>query len=136
MIHHKRTLALMFIVAIAIASEGCDHDISDCADQRLSIVGPDDGDGASGISFRDQGPPAGLYITTWNGGPIKRAEFVAAIKACNKQSNPPATLTLSWYQPDTSKQVRVMGLGESIMADEKLWQCYVSVFNANNPVAF
>lgn len=133
------TIRTILLSTLAIAASACDpaEGAGACPDPHAAIelVGPPDLE-PEGITLREQGPPAGLYITTWNGGPIKRAEFVAAIKACNKQSDPPATLTLSWYQPDTAKQERVLGLGESVMADQKLWECYVAVFKAQNPVAF
>lgn len=132
-------LPTLLLTTLTLAATACDPaedgDVCPTPSAALELVGPPDFDHET-IRLREQGPPAGLYITTWDGGPIHRAEFVTAIKACNKQSDPPATLTLSWYQPDTSKQERVLGLGESVMADQKLWECYVAVFKAQNPVAF
>lgn len=87
-------------------------------------------DGA--VSFRgDPGEPEALYITQWGNNDIHRIQFSKAIMYCALQKDPPLTCTLSWYQPDSTKPERVLGLGCSMMADYNLWQCYQSAWIAN-----
>lgn len=139
MSHHLRIfMALPLALSIVLAA-ACDpsEDAHACAPVAgLSIVGPTGFPADDAIAFREQGPPAGMYIQTIGGDTIRRAEFAKLIAACNDEHDPPALLTLSWYQPNLADPSRVLGLGESVIADEALWQCYVDAFEANNPVKF
>ena len=127
-------LALLLTIPVLPACDGEDADACQ-APSSLELVAPPDFEPLD-IAFREVGPPQGLYITKINGAAIKRAQFVAMIETCAKQVDPPVTLTLSWYQPDTSKPERVLGLGESMMASPALFECYRQAFLAQKPVAF
>lgn len=137
---------LPFILLSALAAPACDPAADSCeapapvdgeAPGSIQLAPPAELDlAADSIAFREQGPPMGLIITQITGAPIKRAGFVSMIQACKKQADPPLTCSISWYQPDTSKQERVLGVGCSMMAGQSLWQCYVDYMTANNAVAY
>lgn len=91
---------------------------------------------ADAVQLREQGPPQGLYTSTLGGKPIYRKQFVAMINACQKQVDPPLTCTLSWYQPDPTKDERVLGIGCSMLAPTSLLDCWANIWLANNAVAF
>lgn len=89
------------------------------------------------IRVREQGPPAGIYITSYNAAAIFRATFATIVLSPGaKAPNPAQTCTLSWYQPDLSKDEMVLGLGCSMLAPSKLWDNYRATFVANNGVQF
>ena len=125
-----RFLILALIITINTA---CDKPCPVVSD--LALADPDGFD-APAISLREQGPPQGLYITAIGDDTIHRAEFTKLVAACADQTDPPLTVTLSWYQPDLTSDARVVGLGYSMLSDEDLWGCYVGAFKSNNPVAF
>lgn len=129
----KRSLLPVVAVAAALFPvSACD----DVDDQPVTVVAlplaePEIDDDGS-IAFRE-GPsdPEALYITKWAGGTIRRLQFVQAIMACNNLPNPALTCTLSWYQPDSTKPERVLGIGCSMMADFSLFSCYRNVWLQN-----
>lgn len=128
----RSLLPVAALAALTLPVSACD----DVEDQPVTVVAlplvePEIAEDGV-VSFRgDPGEPEGLYITKWGGNAIHRTQFVKAILACGVQSDPPLTCTLSWYQPDSSKPERVLGLGCSMMADFNLWQCYQSAWIAN-----
>jgi len=139
-------LTLLALAAAALTTPACDPEADACeapapvdgdAPGALLMAPPVELDqGEDTIRLREQGPPQGLYLTTLNGKPIGRAGAKAIIDACAKQVDPPQTCSLSWYQPDTSKPERVLGVGCSMMAAYPLWKCYVDFMVANKAVAY
>lgn len=137
---------LLALAAASLTTIACDPEADTCeapdpidgsADGSLQVAPPvqleQDGDS---ISLREQGPPQGLYTSTLGGKPIYRKQFVAMINACQKQVDPPLTCTLSWYQPDPTKDERVLGIGCSMLAQSSLLDCWANIWLANNAVAF
>ncbi len=121
------------------ASDSCESPdpIDGGAESSLSMAPPVGFDlAADAVQLREQGPPQGLYTSTLGGKPIYRKQFVAMINACQKQVDPPLTCTLSWYQPDPTKDERVLGFGCSMLAPTSLLDCWANIWLANNAVAF
>lgn len=119
-----------FILALTILSTvACDASAAEqCpAGPGLSLSSPADAS-ASPIALREQGPPMGLVLTEVGGDAVTRDGFVKLIMSCAEQEDPPLTCTLSWYQPDVSKDERVLGLGCSTLATAKLLDCYEQVW--------
>lgn len=88
------------------------------------------------VSFREQGPPAGLYTSKISGQAIHRDQVAKLVLSAEGLADPAQTCTLSWYQPDTSKNEMVLGLGCSMLAPMELWTHYRKIFEANNAVKF
>lgn len=136
----KQSIILAAACAAALFTIACDESTDDsteslaCAAASLPLAPPpgtelpEPGD----VSFREQGPPAALYVTEWQDKTINRAVAKQIIDACVKQIDPPQTCTLSWYQPDTTKPTFVMGLGCSMLATIPLLDCYRTKFLAND----
>ncbi|MEK9899124.1 MAG: hypothetical protein VW516_00060 [Rhodospirillaceae bacterium] len=137
-----RPMFTLLALAAAAMTPACDPEADTCeapidAAGSLHVVQPvqlEQDDDA--ISLREQGPPQGLYTSTLGGKPIYRKQFVAMINACQKQVDPPLTCTLSWYQPDVTKDERVLGIGCSMLAPTSLLGCWGDIWLANNAVAF
>lgn len=138
---HKYLLLHTFVAAATLPAcdPAADTDAAVAADcpqaEPISLATPVDVP-VDDLAFREQGPPAGMYITAINGKTIVRKGFNALINACNTQPDPPLTCTLSYYQPDTSKDERVLGLGCSMMAPFKLWACYTDLWSSQGAVSF
>ncbi len=137
---------LLALAAASLTTIACDPEADTCeapdpvdaaAEGSLQVAPPvqlePDSDA---ISLREQGPPAGLYLSAWGGKPINRAVAKAIVDACKSQVDPPQTCTLSWYQPDTSDPTRVLGLGCSMIASWPLWDCYRKAFEAQKATPF
>ena len=124
------------LIPLLIALASCDPPQAEhCPVADLALADPE-GFHSPSVILREQGPPQGLYLTAIGGDTIHRAEFTKLVAACAGQTDPPLTVTLSWYQPDLTSDARVVGLGYSMLSDEALWGCYVDAFKSNNPVAF
>lgn len=123
------------VFALSLLSTLTACDVQDPGyDLQLGLAPPPDapapGEGA--IDFREQGPPAALYITTVGGKPIHKAEFASLVNACWKVGDPPLTCTLSWYQPDVTVSTEfVLGLGCSEVASQAILDCYRTLFKNN-----
>lgn len=118
-------LPVVAIAALTLPVSACDEGSSD-----LRVAEPFD---VAEINFRE-GPsdPEAMYIIKWAGSVIHRAEFSKAVQACAGQKDPPLTCTLSWYQPDSTKPERVLGLGCSMFADYSLFACYRDAWLEND----
>ena len=108
------------------------------AAERLAFAAPEGAPPPAEYTFREQGPPAGLYTSTYGGVPIKRASVVKLIQTATQAGlpDPAQTCTLSWYSPDTTKSEMVLGLGCSMMAPGKLWEHYKTIFVAEGATPF
>lgn len=129
-------IALTITVAPACDAVECPaHDGGETiiAADRLVFAAPA-GAPTTALSFREQGPPQNLVITEYGGATIKRSDFAKLIMSADGLTDPPLTCTLSWYQPDTTKPDRVLGLGCSMMAPFKLFEFYRTVFEDNDGV--
>ena len=123
------------------AAEGCpavDGSEPVVAAARLVFAAPEGAPPPAEYTFREQGPPAGLYTSTYGGAPIKRASVVKLIQTATQAGlpDPAQTCTLSWYSPDTTKSEMVLGLGCSMMAPGKLWEHYKAIFVAEGATPF
>lgn len=138
-VHLKATmhkvLPLLFLCAITPACDAAEN-IDLCATPSTLELAPPDGVTLPSITLREQGPPAGLYVTELGGEAFFRDEFVKVVQACSDQPNPKLTATLSWYQPDLTNDSMVLGLGVSMMAPASLHKCWATLFEANGAVAF
>lgn len=105
---------------------------------RLAFAPPTEAPPPAEYTFREQGPPAGLYTSKIGGTPIKRATVAKLILTATQVGlvDPNETCTLSWYQPDTAKSEMVLGLGCSMMAPFKLWEHYRQIFIAEGATPF
>lgn len=145
---HARIFLALAAVTI-LSTPACDTPEADQADECQQLDGYDDTvvarpelhlaapEGAPApleISFREQGPPKAKYIQTISDEKISAKHFAAAVTACADVGDPDWLLTLSWYQPDTSKPERVLGLGGSIMAPYPLFDCFSKFFDSNGAV--
>lgn len=63
-----------------------------------------------------------LYLDSYD-SEIGLSEFAEIVKLCNDIEKPELNLTFSAYDPG-SKNFKVLGLGFSTMASEKLVDCY------------
>lgn len=85
-------------------------------------------------SFRDA-EMSGIYIDSFNGAAIDRAAAIAAIQACEKQSDPPQRLTLEWEGEAVGTGYRnVIHLRQTMLADFELLHCYKQIFADNGGV--
>ncbi len=98
--------------------------------RRLSIA-PPPGVELPDLAYREQGPPSALWTGKFNGQAILRAHVVKMILSAGGQPDPTQGCTLSWYQPDTSKDEMVLGLGCSMLAPFSLWQHYRDLWLSN-----
>ena len=109
------------LLVVLLATPACDE-----LSSALQVSAPDD------VAFRgDPSPPEALYITKWSEAPIRRDDVLELVMSCKQHKDPVQTCTLSWYQPDSTKPERVLGLGCSMMADFDLWKCYHEVMLKN-----
>lgn len=145
-----------FITALALAAvtftpaAGCDADTGqadaeecpavDGSDDtfvvapRLTFAAPEGAPPPAEYTLREQGPPENLVITSYGGAKILRSAFAKLVMSAQGQKDPPLTCTLSWYQPDTTKSERVLGLGCSMLAPGPLWDSYRQTFLDNGGV--
>lgn len=98
---------------------------------RLTFAAPEGAPPPAEYTLREQGPPENLVITSYGGAKITRAAFAKLVMSAEGQKDPPMTCTLSWYQPDTTKSERVLGLGCSMLAPGPLWDSYRATFLQN-----
>lgn len=101
------------------------------ASARLLSIAPPLGVELPDQAFREQGPPSALWTGKFNGQSILRAHVVKMILSAGGQPDPTQGCTLSWYQPDTTKDEMVLGLGCSMLAPFSLWQHYRDLWLAN-----
>ena len=108
------------------------------AAERLVFAAPEGAPPPAEYTFREQGPPSGLYTSKLGGQPIKRADVCKMLESAtaNGQPDPNETCTLSWYQPDTSKSEMAMGIGCSMMAPFSLWEFFRKMFLNNGATPF
>lgn len=106
--------------------------------ERLSFAAPEGAPPPAEYTFREQGPPAGLYTSKIGGAVIKRSTVAKLVLSATQAGlpDPNQTCTLSWYQPDTTKDEMVLGLGCSMMAPFKLWDHYRTIFVGNGATPF
>lgn len=104
------------------------------ANARLLSIAPPPGVELPGLTFREQGPPSALWTGKFNGQSILRAHVVKTILSAGGQPDPTQGCTLSWYQPDTTKDEMVLGLGCSMLAPFSLWQHYRDLWLSNGAV--
>lgn len=150
---HKFMLTALALVAFTPILPACDPEAeSDAAEEcpavdgsepfvvapRLAFAAPADAPPPAEYTFREQGPPAGLYTSSIGGTPIKRGTVAKLILTATEAGlvDPNETCTLSWYQPDTTKDTMVLGLGCSMMAPFKLWDHYRQIFIAEGATPF
>jgi len=119
----RRALLVAFSSLLSTASTvACDDS------PGLAIVDPD-------VEFRgDPTPPEALYVTKWNGNVIHIDAFAKIAKLCKPVGDPPLYVTLSWYQPDSTKPERVAGLGFSTTMSFALWDCFRDRFEEQGAV--
>lgn len=92
---------------------------------------------AEAVTFREQGPWEGIYITKLGGNQIVRSLAAKLLLSPgNSQADPPQTCSITWYQPDTAKQERVLGWGCSMIAPQALWEAYLTIYKANGGVQY
>lgn len=101
------------------------------ANARLLSIAPPPGVELPDLTFREQGPPSALWTGKFNGQSILRAHVVKMILSAGGQPDPTQGCTLSWYQPDTTKDEMVLGLGCSMLAPFFLWQHYRDLWLSN-----
>ena len=133
---NKLRLPVLALAALTILPTACDDrdPAAECpGPAELALATPSEAPPPD-ISFREQGPPAGLYTTKLSGAMIKRASVAKMVMSAEGQPDPNETCTLSWYQPDTTKDEMVLGLGCSMLAPLSLWQHYRQIFLANGAV--
>lgn len=152
---HKHMLTILAIAAFTITPLACDaadqaedNAAEECpavdgsepfvAAERLHIAAPEGAPPPAEYTFREQGPPAGLYTSKLGGAVIKRADVAKLVLSATQAGlpDPNQTCTLSWYQPDTTKSEMVLGLGCSMMAPFKLWEHYRTIFVSNGATPF
>lgn len=104
------------------------------ANARLLSIAPPPGVELPDLTFREQGPPSALWTGKFNGQSILRAHVVKMILSAGGQPDPTQGCTLSWYQPDTTKDEMVLGLGCSMLAPFFLWQHYRDLWLSNGAV--
>lgn len=104
------------------------------ANARLLSIAPPPGVELPHLAYREQGPPSALWIGKFNGQPILRASVVKLIMSAGGLPDPFEGCTLTWYQPDTTKDEMVLGLGCSMMAPFSLWQHYRDLWLSNGAV--
>ena len=107
---------------------------AELAAARTIRLAPPPGIDVPSLQFREQGPPSALWTGKFNGQAILRANVVKAVQSAGGLADPPQGCTLSWYQPDTTKDEMVLGLGCSMMAPFSLWQHYRDLWLANGAV--
>lgn len=128
----SKTIAItLSLLSIIVA---CDATNEECLSDDLQMAAPADAVPPSELNFREQGPPQNLVITKYKNATINRAAFADLVLSPGALSDPPLTCTLSWYQPNLTKDTRVVGLGCSMMAPEKLWDSYRQTFVDNGGV--
>lgn len=132
-------VAIAFTITVTPACDAAEcpaHDggETNIAANRLVFAAPAGATPPTALSFREQGPPQNLVITEYGDATIKRSDFAKLIMSADGLADPPLTCTLSWYQPDTTKPDRVLGLGCSMMATFKLFEFYRTVFEDNGGV--
>lgn len=131
-------IALAAFLTILTACDN-DHGAAECpsadvsASNGLVIAAPPDAPPPEELSFREQGPPSAITTSKISGAPIKRAAVAKLILSAGDLPDPAQTCTLSWYQLDTAKDERVLGLGCSMLAPLELWDFYRQMFLNNGP---
>ncbi len=148
--HKLFTVLALAAVTILPTLTACDDAGNECSNpaldgsepfvaaERLHIAAPEGAPPPAEYTFREQGPPAGLYTSKLNGLQIKRADVAKLVMTATQAGlpDPAQTCTLSWYQPDTTKSEMVLGLGCSMMAPFKLWEHYRTIFVNNGATPF
>ncbi len=127
---HQLPAALLVASIAILTTPACDEASPDV--DGLALASPEGAaPDADDVSFREPGPPAALYITTYQGADIYRAGFKSIVDNCWKHGNPRLTCTLSWYKPDKEKDEQVVGIGCSMVASTAFLSCHRDIFLQN-----